>query len=204
MCISCLSARLRSRYYAVLRSCMPFSSAIWLASRDEVLGLGFLEKAIGVVEQVWGVDVGFLIFVGHHAVGLRRLSNLQPSTFRHQTSDNSRQISVVIHLHIIYIIMWRSHHPINAFAIKQVSIKPQIDSGDWCFVEPPKAYTWDPESTKFFSDLGLEVYTKDSYYTSIHYIVKPNNSHSIVCCEIQVRTLFEEIWGEIDHAIFSW
>ena len=22
-----------------------------------------------------------------------------------------------------------------------------------------------------------------------------------MCCEIQVRTLFEEIWGEIDHAI---
>ena len=22
-----------------------------------------------------------------------------------------------------------------------------------------------------------------------------------ICCEIQVRTLFEEIWGEIDHTI---
>ena len=22
-----------------------------------------------------------------------------------------------------------------------------------------------------------------------------------MCCEIQVRTLFEEIWGEIDHSI---
>lgn len=89
----------------------------------------------------------------------------------------------------------------NQFPLIHASIKSQIDNGDWCFVEPPKAYTWDPESTKFFNDLGLEVYTKDSYYTSIHYIVRPNNSHSVVCCEIQVRTLFEEIWGEIDHAI---
>ena len=41
---------------------------------------------------------------------------------------------------------------------------------------------------------------KDSYYTSIHYVVKPK-SDSNICCEIQVRTLFEEIWGEIDHTI---
>lgn len=33
------------------------------------------------------------------------------------------------------------------------------------------------------------------------YIVKPNNSKSDITCEIQVRTLFEEIWGEIDHTI---
>jgi ppGpp synthetase/RelA/SpoT-type nucleotidyltranferase len=31
-------------------------------------------------------------------------------------------------------------------------------------------------------------------------LIKPNNKNSI-CCEIQVRTLFEEIWGEIDHTI---
>jgi putative GTP pyrophosphokinase len=24
---------------------------------------------------------------------------------------------------------------------------------------------------------------------------------SPICCEIQVRTLFEEIWGEVDHAL---
>lgn len=38
------------------------------------------------------------------------------------------------------------------------------------------------------------------YYRSVHYVVKPNNPNP-TCCEIQVRTLFEEIWGEIDHNI---
>lgn len=89
----------------------------------------------------------------------------------------------------------------NQFPLIHASIISQIENGDWSFVEPPKAYTWDPESVKFFKDLGLEVFAKDSYYTSIHYLVKPNNNRSIVCCEIQVRTLFEEIWGEIDHTI---
>jgi ppGpp synthetase/RelA/SpoT-type nucleotidyltranferase len=37
---------------------------------------------------------------------------------------------------------------------------------------------------------------KESYYTSIRYLVKPRHD------EIQVRTLFEEIWGGIDHTIY--
>jgi ppGpp synthetase/RelA/SpoT-type nucleotidyltranferase len=80
------------------------------------------------------------------------------------------------------------------------AINEKINNGDWKFVEDPKALTWDPESTQFYIDLGLKTEIRPTLYTSIHYIVKPNNQNSI-CCEIQVRTLFEEIWGEIDHTI---
>jgi ppGpp synthetase/RelA/SpoT-type nucleotidyltranferase len=72
---------------------------------------------------------------------------------------------------------------------------------DWRFVEPPKAITWDPDSVEFYRLLGLEPEVRPTHYTSVHYIVKPNNDHNKICCEIQVRTLFEEIWGEIDHTI---
>lgn len=77
-----------------------------------------------------------------------------------------------------------------------------IAQGDWTFVESPKAFTWDPESKILFDKLGIENEVRETFYTSVHYIVKPNNSNpNPVCCEIQVRTLFEEIWGEIDHSI---
>jgi ppGpp synthetase/RelA/SpoT-type nucleotidyltranferase len=79
-------------------------------------------------------------------------------------------------------------------------IMKQIHNGDWVLFEDPKAYTWDPESRVFFENLGLAVHVKESFYTSIHYVVKPRKD-SIAACEIQVRTLFEEIWGEIDHSI---
>jgi len=79
-------------------------------------------------------------------------------------------------------------------------IQKQIDYGDWVLYETPKAYTWDPEFQDFFTRQGLEVEVKESFYTSIHYIVKPRKD-SFITCEVQVRTLFEEIWGEIDHAI---
>ena len=79
-------------------------------------------------------------------------------------------------------------------------IQKQVNDGDWFFHEQPIAYSWDPESIDFFQELGIEPKIKDSYYTSIHYLVKPKKISNI-CCEIQVRTLFEEIWGEIDHTI---
>ncbi|MCH8294923.1 RelA/SpoT domain-containing protein, partial [Candidatus Poribacteria bacterium] len=79
-------------------------------------------------------------------------------------------------------------------------ITEQLDNEEWVLYEPAKAYTWDPESREFFGEHGLSVEVKESLYTSIHYVVKPK-SDSPLCCEIQVRTLFEEIWGEIDHLL---
>lgn len=72
--------------------------------------------------------------------------------------------------------------------------------GDWVLHEPPRAYTWDPERREFYEGIGFEVHLKPSSYTSVHYTVRPRPD-SPLCCEIQVRTLFEEIWGEIDHAL---
>lgn len=71
---------------------------------------------------------------------------------------------------------------------------------DWHLAEPPLAYTWDPESKKFFEDAGVTVQIKESFYTSVHYLVRPR-ADSPICCEVQVRTLFEEIWGEVDHTL---
>lgn len=79
-------------------------------------------------------------------------------------------------------------------------VNRMVKTKEWRLVEKPVAYSWDPELNEFFKKLSLNVKIKDSHYTSIHYVVAPNNETKI-SCEIQVRTLFEEIWGEIDHAI---
>jgi putative GTP pyrophosphokinase len=80
------------------------------------------------------------------------------------------------------------------------AITRKIESRDWFLHENPTAYTWDPESKAFFDGHGLNVEVKESLYTSIHYVVKSRPDFPL-CCEIQVRTLFEEIWGEIDHTL---
>ena len=80
-------------------------------------------------------------------------------------------------------------------------LKKVDETKDWMFVEAPKAYTWDPETREYFEKLNIHTEVRDTYYTSVHYVIKPNNELRNITCEIQVRTLFEEIWGEIDHTI---
>ena len=92
------------------------------------------------------------------------------------------------------------HLHTQQFAEIHRAIMHHIDKGFWTLLEPPVAYSWDPEAIKFFEGLGLAAVTRATYYTSIHYVVKPH-SNTDLTCEIQVRTLFEEIWGEIDHSL---
>lgn len=70
----------------------------------------------------------------------------------------------------------------------------------WKIIEGPNARTWDDESRSYFQSIGIETSANPNMYTSVHYIVSPNTS-STITCEIQVRTLMEEVWGEVDHTI---
>jgi putative GTP pyrophosphokinase len=67
-------------------------------------------------------------------------------------------------------------------------------------IEGPIARTWDDESRSYFNEIGIETKDSPSMYTSVHYIIE-NNSRTKYTCELQVRTLMEEVWGEVDHTI---
>lgn len=66
--------------------------------------------------------------------------------------------------------------------------------------EGPFARTWDDESRDFFDACGIETQQSSTMYTSVHYVIG-SASRTTVTCEIQVRTLMEEVWGEVDHMI---
>lgn len=86
------------------------------------------------------------------------------------------------------------------FATVDAAVRRKVDAGDWVLKERPKAFTWDPEATQFFGKFDVDVLQRDTFYTSVYYLIKPRSDNP-VCCELQVRTLFEEIWGEVDHMI---
>jgi ppGpp synthetase/RelA/SpoT-type nucleotidyltranferase len=65
--------------------------------------------------------------------------------------------------------------------------------------EKPKAYIWDLERQEFLKKLGLKVIVRPNMYTSVHYVVEPHWGK--IACEIQVRTLAEELWGEVSHTV---
>jgi Region found in RelA / SpoT proteins len=66
--------------------------------------------------------------------------------------------------------------------------------------EEPFARTWDDEYREFFESCGLRTEPSRTMYTSVHYVVG-SASRTIVTCEIQVRTLMEEVWGQVDHSM---
>ncbi|MFO0830571.1 MAG: RelA/SpoT domain-containing protein [Phycisphaerales bacterium] len=67
-------------------------------------------------------------------------------------------------------------------------------------VEGPVANCWDSDAETFYSALKFETKQRDSMYTSIHYTVRLNPETG-VGCEIQVRTLADEVWGEVSHTV---
>lgn len=79
-------------------------------------------------------------------------------------------------------------------------ILANINEGNWILHEEPKAYTWDPEVNGLYEKFEINTEKNSRSYTSVHYVVRMND-RNFFCCEIQVRTLFEEAWGELDHAI---
>src|SRR6266481_4053817 len=68
----------------------------------------------------------------------------------------------------------------------------------YCLAEKPFARTWDDEYRGYFRSLGIKVQASPTMYTSVHYSIEPV-SRTKIRCEIQVRTLMEEVWGEVDH-----
>ena len=64
--------------------------------------------------------------------------------------------------------------------------------------EPPKVHMRLGDFSDIYSDwIASDNIFDRKHYRSVHYIVK----YQGVYMEIQIRTLFEEGWGEIDHHI---
>lgn len=67
-------------------------------------------------------------------------------------------------------------------------------------IEGPIARTWDDEYRKYFESINVKTQRSDSMYTSVHYVIS-SASKTKLTCEVQVRTLAEELWGEVNHQI---
>ncbi len=59
----------------------------------------------------------------------------------------------------------------------------------------------DPSLQQAFKDARCKVIEKEAGYRSVHYILQTCAQKEPCNAEIQVRTLFEEAWSEIDHQV---
>jgi putative GTP pyrophosphokinase len=67
-------------------------------------------------------------------------------------------------------------------------------------IKKPSARTWDDESRAYFEGIGITTEPSQRMYTSVHYVFE-TRSVTKFTCEVQVRTLAEELWGEVDHSM---
>jgi len=94
----------------------------------------------------------------------------------------------IIHLHTE---QFRAIHP---------SILTILDEQQLRLIEQPTAYCWDNEYKEFFESLGIRTDAKPSMYSTVHYVIEANTKTKITC-ELQVRTLTDEVWGEVSHRV---
>lgn len=74
-------------------------------------------------------------------------------------------------------------------------------NSNWSADEPTVAFVRDGDDETVYEKKGCEIKKHDAGYRSIHYIVESSPTKNRFVCEIQVRTLFEEAWSEIDHQV---
>lgn len=92
-------------------------------------------------------------------------------------------------LHLVKDEWW----PIHEFVAKE-----------WKLLETPLAYHRDgdhPDWLAAFQAAGCSVMEHPRKYRSVHYLLSSAGSKASTVVELQVRTLFEEAWSEIDHRI---
>lgn len=74
----------------------------------------------------------------------------------------------------------------------------------WDLKEKPIAYYREGDSANYkkrFEEYGCDIKEHPFGYRSVHYIVETKPAKKTYFAEIQVRTIFEEAWSEIDHKI---
>jgi len=105
------------------------------------------------------------------------------------TLDNYKnEINDLIGIRVIHIFkdQWQEIHEFIINTWKVIEITANVREGD---------------NIEVFEDPSIEVRSKASGYRSVHYLVEFYPTSQRVIAEIQVRTIFEEGYGEIDHRL---
>lgn len=94
----------------------------------------------------------------------------------------------IIHLHMDQL---SDIHPIVLDILEEQNCQ---------LVGNPTAYCWDVEYADLFSDIGINTVQRNSMYTTVHYDIAANEKKRITC-ELQIRSLADELWGEVSHRV---
>ena len=108
--------------------------------------------------------------------------------FKFTVDNYKEEINDLIGIRVIHIFkdQWQDIHEFIMKTWKVIEVTANVREGD---------------NTEVFKELNIEVRSRVSGYRSVHYLVEFYPTSQKVIAEIQVRTIFEEGYGEIDHKL---
>lgn len=108
--------------------------------------------------------------------------------FQFSLQNYREEINDLIGIRAIHIFKqdWDSIHEFILNTWKVVEITANVRDGD---------------DTRRFEELDIQIKSRKSGYRSVHYLIEFYPTSQKVIAEIQVRTIFEEGYGEIDHQL---
>ena len=108
--------------------------------------------------------------------------------FQFTLENYKEEINDLIGVRAIHIFKedWEDIHNFIYSTWKVIEITANVREGD---------------DTKRFDELNIQIHSRKSGYRSVHYLIEFFPTSQKVIAEIQVRTIFEEGYGEIDHQL---
>jgi ppGpp synthetase/RelA/SpoT-type nucleotidyltranferase len=110
------------------------------------------------------------------------------NSFQFSVENYKDEITDLIGVRVIHIFKedWETIHNFIKETWITTEIAANIRNGD---------------SEKRFKELGIDISSRETGYRSVHYLIQFSPTIQKVVAEIQVRTIFEEGYGEIDHKL---
>lgn len=108
--------------------------------------------------------------------------------FKFTVENYKEEITDLVGIRVIHIFKddWEEIHKLITHMWNVNEIVANIREGD---------------NTQQFKELGIQVCSRVSGYRSVHYLIESYPTTEKVIAEVQVRTIFEEGYGEIDHQL---
>lgn len=108
--------------------------------------------------------------------------------FQFSLSNYKEEINDLIGIRVIHIFKqdWEAIHEFIINTWKVIEITANIREGD---------------DIEGFEESDIRIVSRKSGYRSVHYLIEFYPTSQKVIAEIQVRTIFEEGYGEIDHKL---
>ena len=108
--------------------------------------------------------------------------------FKFTVDNYKNEITDLLGIRVIHIFKedWEEIHEFINNMLDVMEIVANIREGD---------------NTKEFEAKNIEVCSRLSGYRSVHYLIESYPTNKKLIAEVQVRTIFEEGYGEIDHQL---